>query len=93
MAKRTPSYRRRKGYNQAIVTLRDSVTGFRRDSWLGEYDSPESREQYHRDVAEWEANGRRLIDPTERGPERGPNATTVAEVLNEAINANLLDFR
>ena len=29
-----PSYRQRKGYDQAIVTLTDSVTRYRKDYWL-----------------------------------------------------------
>ncbi len=57
---KTPSYRCRVGYAQAIVTLTDSVTKKRRDYWLGPHGSPESRERYHRIVAEWEANSRRL---------------------------------
>ncbi len=32
-----PSYRQRKGYDQAIVTLTDSVTNYRKDYWLGSY--------------------------------------------------------
>ena len=47
MAKRKrqpPSYRQRKGYDQAIVTLTDSVTGYRKDYWLGTYG-------YHRRAA------------------------------------------
>ena len=42
MPKRTPSYRQRTGYDQAIVTLTDSVTRKRRDYWLGEFGSPDS---------------------------------------------------
>ncbi len=57
---KTPTYRRRIGRSQAIVTLTDSVTRKRRDFWLGVYDTKESREQYHRVIAEWEANGRRF---------------------------------
>ena len=57
---KTPSYRRRPGYTQAIVTLTDSVTKKRRDFWLGPHGTKESREQYHRVIAEWEANGRRF---------------------------------
>ncbi len=56
---KTPSYRKRSGYNQAIVTLTDSKTKRRRDYWLGEFNTPESREHYHRLIAAWEANGRR----------------------------------
>ena len=50
-----PSYRHRKGYDQAIVTLTDSVTEYRKDYWLGPYGSPESRELYHRVLAQWES--------------------------------------
>ncbi len=46
-----PSYRQRKGYDQAIVTLTDSVTGYRKDYWLGPYGSTENRELYHRVLA------------------------------------------
>jgi len=60
---KTPNYRQRKGYDQALVTLTDSVTKKRRDYWLGVFNSPESRERYHRVIAEWEANARRLPDP------------------------------
>lgn len=55
MPKTTPSYRQRKGYDQAIVTLTDATTRERRDYWLGTYGSAESRECYHRLVAQWEA--------------------------------------
>lgn len=60
---KTPGYRKRHDRNQAIVTLTDAVTKWRRDYWLGEPGSPQSREMYHRVIAEWEANdGRRLFD-------------------------------
>ena len=48
---RTPSYRKRSGYDQAIVTLTDSVTKRCRDYWLGKYNTLESRECYHRVIA------------------------------------------
>ena len=35
-----PTYRQRTGYDQAIVTLTDSVTGYRKDNRLGPYGSP-----------------------------------------------------
>lgn len=57
---KTPSYRQRKGYDQALVTLTDAVTKRRKDFWLGPNASPESRELYHRVIAQWEAGGRRL---------------------------------
>jgi integrase len=58
--KRPPTYRQRDGYDQAIVTLTDAATGYRKDYWLGPYGSPESRELYHRVLAQWESGGRRL---------------------------------
>ncbi len=80
MAKRTPTYRPRKGYDQAIVTLCDSATGYRRDYWLGPFDSTESRERYHRLIAEWEANGRRLPEECNVTAPVS-NGVAVAEVL------------
>lgn len=59
---RVPGYRKRQGYSHALVTLTDSATGKRRDYWLGPHGSPESREAYHRVLAEWEASGRRFPD-------------------------------
>jgi integrase len=47
MPVRTPSYRFHKARNCAVVT----VAG--KDHYLGPYESPESREQYHRLVAEY----------------------------------------
>jgi integrase len=55
--KRIPSYRLHKQSGQAIVTLTDSV-GRRRDVLLGKHGTPESRAEYLRVLAEWEANGR-----------------------------------
>jgi len=61
MARKPPAYTRRSQRpNLAIVTLRDSKTGKRKCYSLGVYDSPESRELYHRLIAQWEADGRRL---------------------------------
>ncbi|RIK66067.1 MAG: hypothetical protein DCC65_10610 [Planctomycetota bacterium] len=79
-----PAYRRRKGYSQALVTLTDSTTRRRRDYWLGEYGSPESREAYHRVIAAWEANGRRLpaFKPVEAAL-TDQNGPTVTEVVRD----------
>ncbi len=49
-----PSYRQRKGYDQAIFTLTDSGTDYRNDYWLGSFGTPESRELYHRVLAQWD---------------------------------------
>ena len=80
---RVPSYRCREGHSQALVTLTDSATQKRRDYWLGEYNSPESRELYHRVIAEWEANGRRWpnMQLAELMPS-APGALQLVEMLN-----------
>lgn len=77
---KTPGYRKRHDRNQAIVTLTDAVTKKRRDYWLGEPGSPESRERYHRVIAEWEANGRRLIDPDFDKPGDGGDGITITDL-------------
>ncbi|QDU21862.1 tyrosine-type recombinase/integrase [Urbifossiella limnaea] len=46
-----PSYRHHKPSGQAVVTIR-AADGGRRDVYLGAYDSPESRREYARVVAE-----------------------------------------
>jgi hypothetical protein len=81
---KTPSYRQRKGRSQALVTLTDSVSKQRRDFWLGEYATAESREMYHRVIAEWEANGRRLPTSTPSPViHEKPNVPTVVELLRD----------
>src|SRR5438128_138167 len=57
-----PSYRRHRQSGQAIVTLPDGLRG-RRDILLGKYGTGESRQEYARVIAEWEANGRRSLEP------------------------------
>jgi hypothetical protein len=53
-----PSYRLHKQSGQAIVTLRDPITGRRRDVLLGAFDTPASRAEYARVITEWEVGGR-----------------------------------
>ena len=77
-----PSYRQRKGYDQAIVEFTDSVTRYRKDYWLGPYDSPESRELYHRVLAQWESSGRRLPVTLDDKP-ADITQVSVGEVLND----------
>lgn len=72
--RKPPAYRQRKGYTQAIVTLTDAVTKRRKDYWLGEYGSPESRQLYYRVLADYEALGRRLPDL----PDAAPSAASAA---------------
>lgn len=79
---KTPAYRTRKGYDQALVTLTDSRTGKRRDYWLGAHGTPASRERYHRLVAEWESLQRRLPEPERAAPSpQDPGALTVGELI------------
>ncbi|NOS99471.1 MAG: hypothetical protein HOP29_02465 [Phycisphaerales bacterium] len=70
--------------------MTDAVTKQRRDYWLGEFDSRESRERYHRVIALWEAGDRRLPPPDADGnPGRtGANghAVTVVEIIHEYWN-------
>lgn len=47
-----PAYRKKSGRDQAVVTLTDRRSGLRRDFPLGSYGSPESRELYHRLLAQ-----------------------------------------
>jgi hypothetical protein len=54
-----PSYRLHKQSGQAVVTFSDGL-GSRRDVLLGRFGSPESRLEYARLLAEWEARARRL---------------------------------
>lgn len=53
-SKKAPSYRRHKRSGQAIVSLPNSL-GKRRDVLLGTYGSKQSRQEYARVIAEWEA--------------------------------------
>jgi integrase len=48
---RLPKYRHYRPKNLAVVRIDG------RDHYLGKYDSPESRERYHRLLAEWNASG------------------------------------
>jgi hypothetical protein len=76
MSRRTsvPSYRLHRQSGQAVVTLTDGFGG-RHDVLLGKHGTQESRVEYARVIAEWEALGRRL--PTK--PEKC--AVTVNELL------------
>ncbi len=56
---RIPSYRLHEQSGQAIVILIDP-TGRRRDILLGKHGTAESRQEYARVLAEWEAGGRIL---------------------------------
>jgi integrase len=89
---KTPSIRTRPDTTQSIVTLTDCRTGKRRDYWLGEHGTPQSRERYHRVIAAWESLGRRWPDPndvgctvrsTRRGIEASESAFTVTVLVRD----------
>jgi integrase len=81
MPRRThvPTYRLHKQSGQAVVTLPDGLGG-RRDVLLGPHGTPESRAEYARVLAEWEAAGRRL-------PPRGAEPSAPDLTVNELILA------
>lgn len=62
-----PAYRRReiRGRRLAVCRLVDVRTGKRRDYYLGDYDTDESRRAYASLILAWETAGRRLPDKPE----------------------------
>jgi integrase len=69
--RRTPRYCLHKATGQAVVRING------RDCYLGKYDTPESRQEYDRVIAEWLSNGRHL-----RGSSpAAAHALTVAELI------------
>jgi integrase len=74
---RIPSYRLHKQSGQAVVTLTDGL-GRRRDVLLGHHGGPESRVEYARVIAEWEANGRRLPGGPSAAPGLSVNELALA---------------
>jgi integrase len=67
---RTPSYRLHRPSGLAVVTIHG------RDIYLGAYESPESRAEYDRLIAEWLLNGRQST----HAPRDNPADLTVAEL-------------
>jgi integrase len=65
-----PSYRLHKPSGRAVVTLDGQLF------YLGRFNSPESRAEYDRLIAEWLANGRRLASPAD-----APADLTVSELI------------
>ena len=72
--KTIPTYRKQPNADTAYVRLTDVKTGKRRQYALGEYNTPASREAYHRLIAQWEADGRRL-PIVDRSTDDGPGLT------------------
>ena len=74
----SPSYLYHKKSGQARVRLK--VGNRYRDIYLGKYDSPESREKYHRLLADYHGdNGHENVEPVSVLPV-GPDDWTVAEL-------------
>lgn len=70
-----PSYRLHKGSGQAVVTLTDS-NGARRDVYLGEYGSTESKAEYARVLSIWQARGKQFPPIPQEQPD-----LTVSEMI------------
>ncbi|MGO9598663.1 MAG: hypothetical protein ACLP7Q_11790 [Isosphaeraceae bacterium] len=64
---RLPKYRHYRPKNLAVVRING------KDHYLGRYDSPESRDNYRRVLAEWLAKGRpdREVPDQQAGPDSG----------------------
>jgi integrase len=82
---RQPKYRIHKRSGQAVVTLVCSHTKRRVDTYLGVYDTPESRAKYYKVIGEWEANGRRLDAPDPQ-PAKAVGGVAVRHVLDGYSN-------
>jgi integrase len=74
---RVPSYRFHKGSGQAVVVLDG------RSIYLGKWDTPESKAEYERVIAEWLANRRRLANPQPSSPglPSTPSQLSVTELI------------
>lgn len=85
MTKHTPPPRLRehKASGRAIVTLRDSDTGRRRDFYLGVYGSPEAHSAYAELLANWEARGRTLENAIFKQIRDKPSIGCVAELCRD----------
>lgn len=82
-SKHIPTYRLHRPTGQAVVTLRCSATGRRRDVYLGQHDTAESRVEYGKALARWEDAGRVLdgAEVTPRVPKRAVRADSVAALV------------
>jgi integrase len=76
MSKRIPKYRHHKPSGQAVVTLGG------RDHYLGKWQTPESRVEYDRLIAEWLAAGRNPVVASSRA----------GDVIGLSVNEVLLAY-
>src|SRR5262245_6506448 len=75
---RIPSYRLHKGSGQAVVVLNGTSV------YLGKWNTPESRSEYERVIAEWLAHGRTL-------PQAGPSPTaTPTDAADDLLVSELI---
>src|SRR6516162_2625837 len=74
-APRTPKYRLHRPSGLAVVTIGG------RDVYLGKHDSPESRAEYDRLIAEWLPGGRQAT----HAPRDNPADLTVSELGNRYV--------
>ncbi len=74
--RRIPKYRHYKPKYLAVVRIDG------RDHYLGRYESPESREKYHRLISEWLSKCPKFSNGAER-----PDVATPAWTVNELILA------
>lgn len=81
MSVRTPSYRHHRPPGQAVVTLGGQ------DFYLGKYDTPESRAEYDRLLAEWLANGRQAVTRV-----RGPASRSIAGPADLTVDEMILGY-
>jgi len=80
---RLPSLHCKKG--RGVVTLTDPISEERREFWLGPQGEPETLEAYHRLLAEWEANHRRLFRLSVRSTERSWAITVPSPFRSAAV--------
>src|ERR1700730_409055 len=81
---RIPSYRRHKGSGQAVVVLGG------KSFYLGKWDTPHSRAEYGRVIAEWLANNTCLANAKTASTEANPTACPAAVRINELMRINEL---
>lgn len=85
MATNPPKYRYHAASGQAIVTLTDCRTKRRKDVYLGEYGTPESRTRYANVTAQWEDAGRILDMPAKTARYTAAPRVGVVAVSNVAL--------
>jgi integrase len=77
---KTPSLRCKKG--RGVVTLADPISKERKEFWLGPHGEPGTLEAYHRLLAEWESNHRRLFRLAVRSTVRADHPEALLAVID-----------